>query len=532
MPGASYYFALFKRFQIIGHVNAQISHGRPTAPTGGFDLKDPHAIFASSNRGALLGSTTNPADSPLWAVLNARAMGNSSATVGATTWPAMPIGNPPGWSDFQTAAPAPKLVDVFADWIAAGKVDDIPDDVIAAMPAPIAAPLDSGVVLFACSVAGDDGTRPGTVPADFWSSSLIFLVDGRTGATVNPGELAAANEYWLTAVIGNRGGTSGGRIQYPAQPKVESAAWVMVWNTGTSPAVQLPALSNLDVNSTNGVYEVYFVRGGHYEVVGFRLNVQTAFDGLVRAIAASGTDLGGLTPQQWVHGQGAHLCVKVLVRQDTELWPRLADTPFTDRRLAQKNLAPFAIDLSVSSPDPNIVWRNFMMGDVLRAVRRSPKFPWLGSHRLGIRLKGAAEGLGMYLAIPERSFRRWWGKRAIDGFTVIDAAKLRDRRTPPFPRHVVLVPTGKESWLEIPALGRKYLAMSLGIEYSPRNLKPGPLGEVSMVQQTATAKDEKEGEQVPEWITVGGFTLRVSAYDPREDEKALLTDRSRKPRPR
>jgi len=42
-----------------------------------------------------------------------------------------------------------------------------------------------------------------------------------------------------------------------------------------SPGVQLPALSNLDVNSNNGVYGVYFLRAGEYDVVGFRLAVQT-----------------------------------------------------------------------------------------------------------------------------------------------------------------------------------------------------------------------------------------------------------------
>src|SRR5687767_15891223 len=121
MPAASYYFALFKRFRVIGHGNSGISHGRSPNPTGGFDLKGPHAVFGNSNRGALLGSTSNPADSPLWATLNAHVMGNSSATVAGTAWQAMPLGNPLGWSDFQTSAPVPKLVDVVADWIAAGK---------------------------------------------------------------------------------------------------------------------------------------------------------------------------------------------------------------------------------------------------------------------------------------------------------------------------------------------------------------------------------------------------------------------------
>ena len=38
-------------------------------------------------------------------------------------------------------------------------------------------------------------------------------------------------------------------------------------------------------------------------MIGFRLNVQTVFDGMVRAIGESAVDLGGLTPEQWVHAE-------------------------------------------------------------------------------------------------------------------------------------------------------------------------------------------------------------------------------------
>lgn len=355
MPNPSYYFTLFKKFQVINNVPTGTSHGSMT-PTGGFDLKNPNSVFGNSNRGPLLGATTNPADSPLWALLNAKATGASSVTVGGINWPAMPVRSPPAWNDFQVSAPAPKLVEVFGNWITAGKVNDVPNGVIGTMPPPISGGLDPGVALFVCSVAGDNGIRPGTVPPDFWNSSLIFLVDPANGNTVTPSELSAYSEYYLTAVIGNRGNTDGGRYLSSPGVKIEAAGWVMVWNTGMSPAVQLPALSNLDVNSTNVIYEVYFLKSRQYEVVGFRLNVQTVFDGLVKAIGESGIDLGGLTPEQWVHAQGAHLCAKVLVRREDESWPSLGDTPFTNRRLAQKNLAPFAIDLAVVDPDPHIIW--------------------------------------------------------------------------------------------------------------------------------------------------------------------------------
>ncbi len=55
MPGAiSYYFTLFKKFQVINHVPEGTIHG---AGLGGFNLSDPHSVFGNSNTGALLGAT-------------------------------------------------------------------------------------------------------------------------------------------------------------------------------------------------------------------------------------------------------------------------------------------------------------------------------------------------------------------------------------------------------------------------------------------------------------------------------------------
>jgi hypothetical protein len=72
MPNPSYYFTLFKKFQVINHVPEATFHGS-ASPPGGFDLRNPNAAFGSSpNKGPFLGATTNPADSPLWAVLNAK----------------------------------------------------------------------------------------------------------------------------------------------------------------------------------------------------------------------------------------------------------------------------------------------------------------------------------------------------------------------------------------------------------------------------------------------------------------------------
>lgn len=520
MPIPSYYFTLFKKFQVMNHVPDETFHGKPTNPTGGLDLKNPNVAFGNSNRGALLGSGTNPADSPLWAVLNAKATGAPSATVAGTSWPAMPLFTTAAWTDFQVSASSPKIVDVFGAWINAGKVNDVPAGVIASMPPPISASLDAGVKLFVCSMSGDDGVSP--IPTNFWATSLIFLVDPNTGATVTPTELSAS-EYYLTAVIGNRGNNDAGR--YLAVPAIDAAAWVMVWNTGMSPAVQLPALSNLDINSTNGVYDVYFLKAGHYDVIGFRLNTQTVFDGLIKAIGASGMILGGLTPQDWVHQQGAHLCAKVLVRTDTESWPLFGDTPSTNRRIAQKNLAPFPINLAVSSPDPNIIWKNFVAGDVFKFMREAGRFDreW-GKNTLQIDAQLPA-GVRVYLAVPRRSFSRWLQKKSIKGFKPVDE-KSAIRLKPPFPDRVVLMLTEKENSIELPALGDEFLALSLGIQYSVKRLRADVQGAISVVQQTAVPKiDMRNRCYETERVTVGGFTLNLQVHDSREIPKPYARSR-------
>ena len=95
MLNPSYYFTLFKKFQVMNHVQHEMAHGAiPPAPVaGGFDLKDPDSVFGNSNRGSLLGATNTPADSPLWRVLNERAngaLGFAPVDVGGIIWPAMP----------------------------------------------------------------------------------------------------------------------------------------------------------------------------------------------------------------------------------------------------------------------------------------------------------------------------------------------------------------------------------------------------------------------------------------------------------
>ncbi len=522
MSNPSYYFTLFKKFQVINHVPGGSVHGSGN-PTGGFDLKNASSVFGSSNRGPLLGGTTNPADSPLWAVLNARATGASSVNVGGTAWPSMPLGSPPAWNEFQVNAPAPKLVDAFGSWITAGKSNDIPNGVIGSMPPAFAGP-DAGVVLFVCSMPGDQGVRPG-VPGNYWATSLIFLVDPGTGNTVNPSTLAGGSEYYIAAVIGNRGNTNAGRyINHP--PAVQAAASVMVWNTVVSPGVQLPSLSNLDLNDKNGIYEQYFLKSGQYDVVGFRMNVQTAFNGIIAALndaVANGLNLGGLTPEQWVHSQSAHLCVKVVVREQGTSFPNFGDTPDQDRRLGQKNLAPFEIDLISTDPVPNINWKNFIVGQPLFF-----RMPDAGRNTLILETKIPREAFQLYIAIPKESFGRFFrkGEGKLKGFKQISLQELGEgklgRRASPFPEEAVILQAGKaENAIEIPPLEEgQFLAMSLGIEYNIKKLKPGPIGEITMVHKALIPK-LTPGTRCFEIVQTiaGGFTVIVTAVDPRRGPK-------------
>ena len=73
------------------------------------------------------------------------------------------------------------------------------------------------------------------------------------------------------------------------------------------------------------------------------------------------------------------------------------------------------------------------------------------------------------------------------------------------------------NWIEIPSLGEEFLAMSLGVEYSVRRLKPGRLGEITVVQETTTPKIDREKQcYALEQTVVGGFTLALEAFDSRE----------------
>ena len=211
MSNPSYYFTLFKKFQCLGHVPEGTAHGGSPGPAG-VSFTNPVALYSATRGGvALIGSAT--ADTPLWGVLNAKVNGVVSFTFGGLLWKAMPqgAGSAAAWGDPGVGGPA--LVSAFDAWLAAGKPQDFPAFVTLPNAGTVPGGLDAGASIFVCSSASDDGTRPGSIPSDFWASSLIYLVDRTNGAPANPPTLHAAQEYYVAAVIGNRGNAAGGKVR-------------------------------------------------------------------------------------------------------------------------------------------------------------------------------------------------------------------------------------------------------------------------------------------------------------------------------
>lgn len=540
MPGQpSFYFTLFKKFQVVDHAQDGTFHGAAGGGGTGFDMTDPNAskgVF-SATPGVLAPGDSTPAHSPLWAVLNSKVAGNPDfspvAITGGpragTSWPTMPPGTPPAWTAFQLSPASHKLVDVFGTWISSGQINDVPNAAIATKPpAPIPGPLDPGVSLFVCSMPGDTGVRPGGVPANYWATSLIFLVDQNTGATVFPSTLTAGGEYNLVAVIGNRGIADGGNYLATPGPGIETSSIVMVWNTVDSPGVELPSLSNLDVTAINPIFDQYFLKSGQYDLVGFRLNVQTVYDGIIAAVNQAVSDgtlnLGGLTADEWVHAQPAHLCTKVVIRQQGGGFPNFGETPINNKALAQKNLAPFDINVQDDHLVPNITWKNFIVGQPFFL-----KLPGAGVNRLSIEAQLPREAFRLYLAITQAAYDRFLRDDrqggGIKGFKQLSRdelcnSKLGDRARP-FPYAVVLRWENQGNAIELPAFAEKlYLGMSLGIEYNVKNIRPGDIGEINLVHRCLIPRFVPGTKCFEIEDTVaGGFTVLVRANDPTRGPK-------------
>jgi hypothetical protein len=500
-------------------------------PAGTVSFDSPTALYSAS-RGAVPLIGTTPGDTPLRGVLNAKVNGVASFTLGGMTWYAMPFGLPNAWTNATIGGAA--LVAAFDAWLAAGKPQDTPTLILGSLPngGMVPGALDAGgAAVFVCSSATDDGRRPGSIPANFWDTSLIHLVDPSNGGLATPSTLHAAREYYVAAVIGNRGNAAGGTYATgpttAVSPGVEAVAWALTFGTGgASPGVRLPSLSNLDITSQSGVNSVYFLPSAKYDVVGFRLQVQTVFDGLVHAIndavsAGVFTLPTGMTAEQWLKTPPSHVCLKVAIRRDDQSWPAYDASPQVERRIAQKNLAIFDMDLASPSPAPNIFWRTFTMGGPLGAMLAMLQANdlELGQNVLSFATTFPPKAARILLAVPRATFKRWLGKGGVKGFEIIERDS-RERLRVPFDDHVVLAQRGRQDAIRVPFLGDNALPMAIGVEIDNDRLKPGAVHRVTVEQRTRLpyfgSGKQKRCYDVKETVA-GGFSLefRVQGQSPR-----------------
>jgi hypothetical protein len=524
MSNPSYYFTLFKKFQCLGHIPEGFAHGGNVPPQG-ISFKDPVALYNAARAGIpLIG--TNTGDTPLWGVLNAKAHGAGSISYMGLNWLAMPqgAGAAAAWSD--SAVGGQPLVDAFAAWLAAGKPQDFPAFIVLPNAGTVPGAIDTGPSVFVCSSANDDGTRPGTVPNDFWNSSLIYLVDRSNGSVANPSTLHGAMEFYVAGVIGNRGDAAGGKYSTgPATattPGVQATAWALTFGTGgASPAVELPSLSNLDVTSQSGLNDVYFLPSAKYDIVGFRFAVQTVFDGLVNAINQAVSDgvftlPTGVGAVQWLETLPSHVCVKVAVRRDDESWPPYDASPQMERRIAQKNLVVFDTDLASPSPSPNIKWKYFTMGGPLAALMRIVRANdrEAGMNTLLLSSDFAQHASRILIAVPRTIFARWVGKGGVKGFEILER-DTHERFRVPFADHVILAQAGEEAGIRLPCLDDNILPMAVGVEIDEGKLKPDTIQRVSvthraLVPRFGTGSQSRCYELVE--AIVGGFTLEFRIH--------------------
>ncbi len=542
----SFYFTLFKKFQVLGHVPGEVDHGT-AAGVGGFSLLDPANV-----QGFAAPGNTSPTNSLLYQLLNAGALGDATVPSGVGAGlPSMPLGAtssyPPGWNEFQTGVSSgPTLVQDLATWIQAGSIYDTPANVIAQVPTNPPGQLANGVSPYVFSISGDTGVRPDAIPNNFWATSLIFLVDPGSGNTVNPSSLNG--EYWLCAVIGNNGNTDGGQYISNTNTYVQAQAYIMVFNTVMGPGVQLPSLSNLDPTDTTDVtYDQYCLRNGStnvtwstggvnypecYDVVGFRFNVQNTYDNLIIAVQNAVTahtlilPPGVTSAQDFVLGTAtspAHACAKVVIGQGPggASFPSLSASPQTTATIAQKNLVPFVITLG-QGPQPMMIrCTHFVLGQ--------PDFiamPEAGKNILTLETTLPREQFQLYLSFRSETFKRFFGdahKDKIKGFRQIAHREIAGGTGPALsPDAVVLQHDGGDNRIEIPPFPvGQFHGVTLCIEFDQTRVEPGNLGEINLVH-SALLPILTPGTrcfEIQETVA-GGLTLQVQPSTRTADSRA------------
>ena len=540
MPSiTSFYYAIFKKLQaVVGGTSEHIDPPLPKDLSGGFSLKsttDPNGIkgtlsfaadgFAMIGYGDIAQGMSpitpndfDPTHSPLFMMLSEslKASPMDLVNVNGKNWPCMP---PPWilpydiWTEFNPAGNN-GLVARLGAWIAAGQIDDAPQQAPIEFSALQAASVNLKAfnnipggggqpILFVASKPNDDGRRhkdgasPAVpldhIPAHFWDSAQIFLTD--TGGTTLPlaslGTLAAGAEYYVAAIIGNAGDFGAGRGFFfgDESKKLKVSGHGLAFNTHMSPDVTLPPLSNLNPALTTGLYEQYFLLKEHYDVVGFRFNVDQVFAGLAAKISADPTfNLGG-APDAKTWLEGSHACVKVMIEsgEASKIFPAnndpnaklsLESNPREDRHIAQKNLVPF--DMSVMAK--KIWWKNFIVSQAGQ-----------GLNELVLQHELPADAFRLYVAMPSAVYQHYVAKQGHKGFDLV-----RDISSRPFPDCVVLRQSVHGAELRIAEHAReRYLGLAIGIEVDATRARTVRAGDIRMVHRTVDRR------------IAGGFTVQL-----------------------
>jgi hypothetical protein len=317
---------------------------------------------------------------------------------------------------------------------------------------------------------------------------------------VFPASLEPGEEYYVAALVGNAGNWGAGRLFQGVPPHMFVQADAFAFNTFMSPNVHLPSLSNLDPQSINQQYEQYFLAKASYDVAGFRFNVDKVFAGLKAAMTAAGftpAQLGGLSIEDWL--RASHPCVKVTIpagENANSFGPAgnvplsLASDPRQDRRIAQRNLAPF--DMTVMAAK-KIDWKNVIVAQA-------------GGGLNGLVLQHGLplDAFKLYLAIPTETYKRYIDPKtskggAMRGFETMHVGGRETLANRPFPEAVILRQTGAAAEIRIAEHEReRFLGLSLGIEGDPALLR-----EVRGGSDLTMVHTDHDGG------IVGGFTLRT-----------------------
>ena len=103
--------------------------------------------------------------------------------------------------------------------------------------------------------------------------------------------------------------------------------------------------------------------------------------------------------------------------RDDESWPAFDASPQVERRIAQKNLVVFDVDLATPAPSPNITWKYFTVGGplaaLLRILRGSDRE--LGVNTLFVRSDFARQAARATLLCLARLSRNGSGRTVCEG---------------------------------------------------------------------------------------------------------------------